>query len=297
MSGPVTLLIVVVLLIVQVIGRMAGSDKPRAPRYSPAPERVETRRPLPQPREAKPDGTRPLAPPASSDPIVEVPVAAKQNSIGTAFSLDGRGTWMTARHVADGCSRMGIVTAPRVGMLVRSVYIHPSADLAVLRTDRGAPHVAFSMDPLRVGETGYHFGFPRGEPGAAQSSLLGRATMRSQGRYAVSEPVVVWAERIRVPESGGHLGGISGGPAFDESGRVIGVTVAGSVRRGRVYTTDPSSVRAALGSANVTPGAESTAVRPRLTASTWLDEGAVLRGQLSVAQVVCLVDQLEMRPR
>ena len=297
MSGPLTLLIIVVLLIVQVIGRMAGSDKPRTPRYSPTPERVEARRPLPQPREARPDGTRALAPPASSDPIVEVPVAGARTSVGTAFSLDGRGTWMTARHVADGCSRIGIVTAPRVAMRVQSVYIHPSADLAVLRTERGAPHVAFSPDQLRVGATGYHFGFPKGEPGAVQSSLLGRATLRSRGRYVVSEPVVVWAERERVPESDDHLGGISGGPAFDTSGRVIGVTVAGSARRGRVFTTDPSSMHAALGSANVTPGAESVAVRPRLTAGTWIDEGAALRRNLSVAQVVCLVDQLQIRVR
>ena len=295
MSGRRTFLLVVGLMILQMLIRMGGADRPRTPRYSPAPERVEApqRRPLPQPREGARDGTRPLAPPASSDPIIEVPVAVKQTSIGTAFSLDGRGTWMTARHVADGCSRMGILTAPRLGMLVRSVYIHPSADLAILRTDRGAPHIAFSPDPLRVGETGYHFGFPRGEPGGVQSSLLGRATMRSQGRYAVSEPVVAWAERVRVPESEGHLGGISGGPAFDESSRVIGVTVASSVRRGRVFTTDPSSMRAALGSANVTPGAEASAVLPRLTASTWLDEGATLRRNLSVAQVICLVDRTD----
>ncbi len=293
MSGCFTLVIVIVLVIVSAIARMAESDRPQTPRYDPAPERVQEppRRPLPQPREAKPDGTRALEPPASSDPIVQVPTLAKGSSTATAFSLDDHGTWMTARHAADGCSRIGIVTAPRVGMAVRSVYIHPSADLAVLRTDRGAPHVAFSPDQLRVGQTGYHFGFPRGEPGAVQSSLLGRATMRSRGRYAVSEPVVVWAERERVPEGDEALGGISGGPVFDESGRVIGVTVAMTTRRGRMFTTDPSSIRAALARANVAPGAESSAVRPRLTAGTWIDAGVMLRRKLSVARIVCLVDR------
>jgi S1-C subfamily serine protease len=245
---------------------------------------------LPQPREARPDGTRELPPPASSDPIVEVPVGPKHTSTGTGFSLDDRGTWMTARHVAQGCSRIGIVTAPRTGMLVRSVYIHPSADLAVLRTDRGAPHVTFSPDQLRVGQTGYHFGFPRGEPGAVQSSLLGRATIRAQGRYALSEPTVVWAERERVPEGDERLSGMSGGPVFDESGRVIGVTVVASLRRGRVFTTDPSSISAALESANVPPAAEYSAVRPRLSVGTWIADGDSLRHTLSVAKVVCLVD-------
>jgi len=292
MSGCFTLLIIIGLVIIGAIGRMAESDKPQTPRYRPPPARVEEapRRPVPQPRETRPDGTRALPPPASSDPPAEVSVGAKQTSLGTGFSLDDRGTWMTARHVADGCSRIGVVTGPRVGMLVRSVYIHPSADLAVLRTDRGAPHVAFSLDQLRVGQTGYHFGFPKGKPGAVQSSLLGRANMRSKGRYALSEPVVVWAERERVPESDEDLGGISGGPAFDESGGVIGVTVAGSPRRGRVFTADPSSIRAALESANVPPAAEYSAVRPRLSAGTWIADGDLLRHRLSVAKVVCLVD-------
>ena len=167
--------------------------------------------------------------PSAGDPAFSIAVPAeKGNSIGTAFSLDRRGVWMTARHVVDGCARVLIVTAPRRGVRVNRTYIHPRADLAVLQTRGGAPAVRFTQQTLRHGQTGYHFGFPKGEPAAVKSVLIGRRRMRSVGRYNVIEPVVAWADRVRVPDSYGGLGGISGGPAMDGRGNIIGVTVAGS---------------------------------------------------------------------
>jgi S1-C subfamily serine protease len=234
---------------------------------------------------------RVLPPPRASDPAFEVPIPHEpQSSSGTAFALDNRGTWMTARHVADGCSRIFILTGPREGYRVRDRYIHPVADVAVLRTDRGAPPLTFSDAEPRTEQTGYHFGYPKGQPGAVLTTLLGRANMRASGRYRTSEPVLVWAERERVPESEDHLGGISGGPAFNASGLVIGVTVAGSMRRGRVFTADMSSVRAALARANVTPVSAETAEKPELRRGNWVEEGAALRRKLTVAKVICLVE-------
>ena len=49
----------------------------------------------------------------------------------------------------------------------------------------------------------------------------------------------------------GTLGGISGGPVFDHNGRVRGVVVAESPRRGRIYTAAPDSVEAFLTSLGV----------------------------------------------
>lgn len=319
-------LIVIALVAIGLIGSFSEKEKPQTPRFRPAPEREaqprrpsiperrapeqrqpearapdtrppDTRAPDTRPPDTRapdtrpPEGSRRLAPPAPGDPMIEVPVSdEKRNSTGTAFSLDARGVWMTARHVADGCDRMFVLSGPREGYRVRSVYIHASADIAILRTDRGAPHVALTTEAPRTEQTGYHFGYPKGEPGAVQSTLIGRATMRARGRYNTSEPVLVWADRVRVPESEDHLGGISGGPAFDSTGRVNGVTVAGSTRRGRVFTADMSSVRAAMTRANVTPSGESGAERPRLSSSSWVQDGADLRRKLSVAKVVCLVE-------
>jgi S1-C subfamily serine protease len=240
---------------------------------------------------------RPLAPPSPSDPAIDIAVPRDpQSSSGTAFSLDPRGVWMTARHVADGCNRIFVLTGPRVGYIARQVYIHPTADIAILRTDRGAPHVALERADPRFNQTAFHFGYPRGEPGAVLSNLIGRATLRARGRYSTSEPVLVWAERERVPEGDEPLGGISGGPVFDTAGRIIGVTVAGSTRRGRVFTADMSSMRAALSRAGVSPADETTATIPRVDTRNWVRVGAELRQRLTVAKVVCLVDRPSPRP-
>jgi S1-C subfamily serine protease len=295
-SSFITLLAIAALVAVGVLGQL-GQFGRETPRYEPERPREAPRRPRPD--SGRPDAARPLAPPSPADPTVDIAVPLDQrSSTGTAFSLDGRGLWMTARHVADGCSRIFVLTGPRAGYLARGLYIHPAADIAVLRTDRGAPHIAFARDEPRFNQTAYHFGFPKGEPGAVQSTLIGRATLRARGRYSTNEPVLVWAERERVPEGEEHLGGISGGPVFDGAGRVIGVTVAGSTRRGRVFSADLSSVRAALARAKAAPAAESAATLPRLTARNWVQQGAELRGKLTVAKVVCLVDRPQgVRPR
>ncbi len=294
-SIHLTVAVIAALVAVGVLGQM-GEFKRETPRYEPGRPREAPRRPVPDAPKA--NGLKPLAPPSSADPTVEVSISPEaKSSIGTGFSLDSRGLWMTARHVADGCSRIFVLTGPQVGHLVRSVYIHPAADVAILRTDRGAPYVAFSREEPRVNQTGYHFGFPKGVPGAVQSTLIGRATMRARGRYSTNEPVLVWAERERVPDSDEHLGGISGGPVFDNTGHVIGTTVAGSARRGRVFTADLSSLREAMRRANVSPAAEAAAQTPRLSAANWVQEGAALRGKLTVAKIVCLVDTPSVRQR
>ncbi|MXY40266.1 MAG: trypsin-like peptidase domain-containing protein [Rhodospirillaceae bacterium] len=236
---------------------------------------------------AESGGSGGLQAPSASDPAFSVAIpTGKSNSIGTAFSLDRRGVWMTARHVVDGCARVLIVTGPRRGVRVRRTYIHPKADLAVLQTRGGAPAVAFTQQTLRRGQTGYHFGYPRGEPAAIQSTLIGRRRMRSVGRYSVVEPVVAWADRVRVPDSYGGLGGISGGPAMDGRGEIIGVTVAGSKRRGRIFTTALTSIAAALersGAAAERGGGRRGAIDGR----NFAEIGAGLRKRLTVALVYC----------
>ena len=247
-------------------------------------------------REARRDAWKPpaksgdrggLQAPSADDPAFSVAIpTGKSNSIGTAFSLDRRGVWMTARHVVDGCARVLIVTGPRRGVRVRRTYIHPRADLAVLQTRGGAPAVSFTQDRLRRGQAGYHFGYPKGEPAAIQSTLIGRRRMRSVGRYNVVEPVVAWADRVRVPDSYGGLGGISGGPAMDGRGEIIGVTVAGSKRRGRLFTTALTSIAAALERADV-PAERGGGRRDAIDGRNFAEVGAGLRKRLTVALVYC----------
>lgn len=239
---------------------------------------------------------RALPPPSARDPSIFVEISLeKRNSSGTAFSIGANGVWMTARHVADGCERIYVLTAPRRGMRVRRVYIHPSADLALLKTDRGAPPLKFADAVLRQGQDGFHMGYPAGSPGDVNSQLMGRSIMRVRGRYRTSEPVIAWAERIRVPDTYGGLGGISGGPAFDASGAIIGVNVAGSKRRGRVFTAAPRSVRAALDRAGFTPPADAKPVSGDIDRRNFSSVGDKLRRTLQVAKVICLAPKHNRR--
>lgn len=243
-------------------------------------------------------GGRALRPASPRDPSVSISIKPRTgSSSGTAFSIDRRGLWMTARHVVDGCPRIYVLTAPRTGLLVRRVYIHPSADIAMISTSRGTPALGFAAAALRLGMTGFHFGFPKGRPGDVRSALIGRRVMRVRGRYSTAEPVVAWAERVRVPNTSGGLGGISGGPALDRNGRVIGVTVAGTVRRGRVYTTAPVSIARAIRRARMRLPGRGASTAAKVPENGFPAYGSNLRHRLSVAKVICLVPRNRRRPR
>ena len=84
----------------------------------------------------------------------------------------------------------------------------------------------------------------------------------------------------------GTLAGLSGAPALDRAGRVIGVTVAEAPRRGRIYTTDPSTVRAALISTRSRPA--TFAIGEPITTENYGRVADALRRDLRVAQVICL---------
>ena len=286
--------IVIIALTLPIVERMRLPDDSRMRR--PDPERSlrsldpAGREAWQPPREVR-GGDR-LGAPSGLDPVFQVAVPAEQrNSIGTAFSLDDRGLWMTARHVVDGCARVliAIATEPRLFARVDRSYIHRRADLAILQTRGSGPAVSFTRQKLRRGQTGYHFGFPKGKPVAVQSVLIGRRLMRSVGRYNVLEPVVVWADRVRVPEIYGGLGGISGGPAMDPRGVIVGVTVASSKRRGRIITTALTSIAAALDRADVAVD-QGDGQPDAITASNFTFVGHALRSQLTVALVYCAVE-------
>ncbi|PPR62077.1 MAG: hypothetical protein CFH10_00949, partial [Alphaproteobacteria bacterium MarineAlpha4_Bin2] len=153
-----------------------------------------------------------LQPRSRLDPSFTVDVGKKRNSTGTAFSIRDDGVWFTARHVVDGCNRIGIRVDHRRAAKVQKVKVHPKADIAVLWTHGGKPSVAITSQELRINQVGYHIGYPEGNPGQVVSSLIGRRNMRTIGRYRQSEPVVAWVERARSPRTQ-SLGGLSGGPA------------------------------------------------------------------------------------
>ena len=263
-------LAVVLALLFAARGRRENADAPAAPPPAAAAE--------------APSGPA-LPGPSALDPqvLVEVPARAQQG-IGTAFATDDAGTWLTARHVVDGCTRIAILAG--FGRMLQADYrIHPQADLAIIST-RGAPE-PLPVDPdltFRRGQRAFHLGFPQGRPGEATSRLIGRETLVVVGRGERSEPVIAWAETGRTDGLRGTLAGLSGAPALDSQGQVIGVTVAEAPRRGRIYTTAPETFSQALEEAPP----DNFGSGPSITVDNYGRVADGLRRERTVAQVLCL---------
>lgn len=288
--------LVLVVAVGQVMRSGGESERGGDSGRRPDPRQFEPAR---DPRETREPGRR-LDDPSMFDPTITIDLEAKGTSSGTAFSLGQSGYWMTARHVTEGCSRLAIVRADGSGVYASRVLSHPSADISVMWTNGGAPSLALSRAPLEVGQEGFHFGFPQGEPGAVYSTLLGRHRMRVNGvRYSTSEPVIAWAERSRDADPDKPLSGISGGPIVDDTGAVVGVHVAGSIRRGRNYSVAPVSIAEMVEMArlDLTARNASRFDRELLTGQSFPEAGRRLRGQLTVAKVLCFVDGAGNRGR
>ena len=260
--------VVILALVLVAVDRRERADAPPAP---PPPDETE--------------GAL-LGPVTPFDPTVVVETPPNfQPSMGTAFAISSRGRWLTARHVVEGCRRPALIVGG--GRAVAAdVRLAPRADVALLITDGGPTALPLAVDaPLHQGQRAFHPGFPQGSPGEVTSRLLGRETLRISGRGARDEPVLAWAEVGRTDGMAGTLAGLSGAPAVDRQGRVVGVTIAEAPRRGRIYTTSPDTL------SPVVRGA-APADEPVLGQPVTIDNsGRVsddLRRELRVAQVVCL---------
>jgi S1-C subfamily serine protease len=205
---------------------------------------------------------------------------------GTAFSISSGGMWLTARHVVEGCAHTAIVVAPGQGVAAE-VRIDPRAETAVLITQGGAPALPLApREALEKGMSAFHAGFPGGRPGQIASRLMQRETLVLRGHRVRREQVLAWAE---TPEDGPlprSLAGLSGAPALDPQGRVIGVTIAQSRRRAQVYTTTPASLRAALARAHIQTATGAQAAP--MTTGSFSRISDTLRRELRIVPVVCL---------
>ena len=261
--------------------------------YLQFPQQEEAgRRPSIRFAEPPPESRGPAIAPGAQ--VVTIQVPEKQPSTGTAFAIGG-GWWLTARHVADGCDAIGLITGPRQAARAQQVVIHPNADLALLSLRLDPEPFPFLTEALQRGQDGFAIGYPQGSPGDVHAQLMGRVRLKSVGRYRTDEPILAWAERRRVPDSLPALGGLSGGPMFNERGQIIGVLVAASERRGRVMTSDPSSVRWLLDQAGLRPDPNARTID--LAVSNFVGQGNDLREDFRVAKVICNVKRSSRRRR
>lgn len=261
--------------------------------YLQFPQQEEAgRRPSVRFAEPPPESRGPAIAPGAQ--VVTIQVPEKQPSTGTAFAIGG-GWWLTARHVADGCDAIGLITGRRQAARAQQVVIHPNADLALLSLRLDPEPFPFLTEALQRGQDGFAIGYPQGSPGDVHAQLMGRVRLKSVGRYRTDEPILAWAERRRVPDSLPALGGLSGGPMFNERGQIIGVLVASSERRGRVMTSDPSSVRWLLDQAGLRPDPNARTID--LAVSNFVGQGNDLREDFRVAKVICNVKRSSRRRR
>lgn len=217
---------------------------------------------------------------------VDVPVASGPGA-GTAFSISSGGMWLTARHVVEGCARVAIVVGPGQGVAAE-VRIDPRAETAVLITQGGAPALPMApIQSLKRGMAAFHAGFPGGRPGQISTRLIQRETLILRGRRVRREQVLAWVESDEedtLPER--SLAGLSGAPALDAQGRVIGVTIAQSRRHAQVYTTTPNSLRAAVARAHI--GTASGALAAPMSSGSYALISDDLRRDLRIVPVACM---------
>lgn len=249
--------------------------------------RIDTRHDAPPTMPQGAETGQVLPPPSIYDPEVLVDVGPVSSGLGTAFAISEDGWWLTARHVVDECQKVGIIVARGAAVEVTDRRVAQFADLALLKTDRAPAPLKLDEAERRfqIGQTAFHIGFPQGRTGEAASRLIGRETLVARGRYSLEEPVLAWAETGRTGNLDGSLAGMSGGPALSARGEVIGVTIAESTRRGRIYTAAPSSILRLL---RVEQVAAEGQAGPRLTTDNYGEEADDLRRELAVAQVVCI---------
>ena len=248
-------------------------------------------RPDPARSEIAESGTRepgPLLPDSNPfDEQVLVQVGDAEDGIGTAFAINRSGAWLTARHVVEGCERVGLAVSDGRMVHVDEVRTSHNSDLALLITDRAPAALKLDLDrELRIGEAGYHVGFPQGRTGEARSELRARSRLVTRGRYVTEEAVLAWDEQERSEGLEGTLSGMSGGPVLDSDGAVVGVTVAESPMRGRIYASGPETIQRFLDEQNLTAmGGEAYP----LAASTFAREADRAREDQAVVKVVCRV--------
>jgi hypothetical protein len=221
--------------------------------------------------------------PFAAAPIVAVPVGALA-AARTAFSVSEAGAWISAG--AAPCVRPAVVVAggravparagPVVGLI--RAYFTPGA---------GTPGLPLApARTLRAGKAGFHLGYPEDGPGEVASRLIGARILRPPARETPDGPVLAWAEVGRTEGLNGARRGLIGAPVLDAEGRVVGVTVALSPRRGRLYASLPGDLDRVLVAAKTSLGAPGPG--EPIGPDNYGRAADDLRRDLRIVQLVCL---------
>ena len=98
------------------------------------------------------------------DERVVVNVKRADSGIGTAFAIDEKGRWMTARHVVDSCDEVGIDIGNRKVLRVEG-YVSEDSDTAILQGLGNAnPLLMTSTPDAKLANVDTSLAFLRGVP-------------------------------------------------------------------------------------------------------------------------------------
>ncbi len=142
---------------------------------------------------------------------------AKRLSNGTGFFVSADGFVITNAHVIEGCDDPKLVCGLAEPVLAQVVARDAKNDLALLRVDFAADHVAVLRAGVKVGEDIAAFGYPlQGTLSTGGNFTTGNvsalAGMQNDSRHV----------QITAPVQPGN----SGGPVVDRAGNVVGVVVS-----------------------------------------------------------------------
>lgn len=224
--------------------------------------------------------------------LFEVADPRPGNALGTAFKVGGGTLWLTANHVVSQCDRVGVEMGPFHAAEVERGHSLPEADVAAIRLPAHVPQsLALATGLPTEGEAGYHMGFPRGHRAVVVSDYMGEGEVTVGARQRT--PVLVWAEARRLPPFSGSLAGISGGPALNGRGELVGINIAVSERRGRIITAHPDAIAALLEAERAvtfsTAAGQAAPVGTTLTPATALRMARALETAGTLRRVRCQV--------
>jgi serine protease Do len=137
---------------------------------------------------------------------------------GSGFFISGDGYMVTNGHVVSDSQSVEIETDDHKTYKARVVGTDAKTDIALLKIDgrNDFPYVAFADGIPAVGDWVIAVGNPYGLGGTVTAGIVS-----ARGRDIGTSPYDDFIQ-IDAPVNKGN----SGGPAFDESGKVVGVTTA-----------------------------------------------------------------------
>ena len=245
-------------------------------KVSPAVVRVVTVRPLP------PADTKPLATVASN-----VIGERTSTALGSGFIIAASGFIATNKHVVNGAISVFVVTAGGVRYPATVVGMAGKADMALLRIDAGheLPFVQFGdSDKMHPGDRVIAIGSPFGFDTSVSTGIISAVN-----RDIMESPFDAYLQTDAAINHGN-----SGGPLFNMSGEVIGMTSV-------IFSPDPASAGVGFAEPSndlqfvfdrlMETGAIKAGMLPiRTQHVTWMLQQAIDAPDLTGAMVVSTID-------